>query len=280
MLIGDAPLSVISSSDPYEAGSSPEIVPVAMRSPARIGVPLEVRCAICCGAVQYSVAALVVESRSGRSSARLSHASNPMSSPHGWSTRRWGAGSGSCGGDGTLAASIAAIGRTHADTDVANDLPRNGPSGRYSNDWMSRALQSLTATTPNRCSRAEAVRTSVPGSLGLPRERSAHRLRWRSSRSAAGCRCPRPRRFPICRDSRPGCGASSRGAARCRDGRSDRGSRRAGVNCRNRRSHRPATAGAAEPRVARRAAERPSARRPGRSGARRCVHAPRPSGWV
>jgi hypothetical protein len=45
----------------------------------------------------------------------------------------------------------------HADIDVANDLPRNGPSGSYSKRWMSRALQSLTSTTPKRCSAASSI---------------------------------------------------------------------------------------------------------------------------
>ena len=35
---------------------------------------------------------------------------------------------------------------THAAIEVANDLARNGPSGRYSQAWMSRALQSLTSS--------------------------------------------------------------------------------------------------------------------------------------
>jgi hypothetical protein len=45
----------------------------------------------------------------------------------------------------------------HADIDVANDLPRNGPSGSYSKRWMSRALQSLTSTTPKRWSAASSI---------------------------------------------------------------------------------------------------------------------------
>ena len=37
---------------------------------------------------------------------------------------------------------------TQAETEVAKDLPRNGPSGTYSQAWMSRADQSLRPTTP------------------------------------------------------------------------------------------------------------------------------------
>ncbi len=45
--------------------------------------------------------------------------------------------------------SRASSGTTQADIDVANALPRNGPSGWYSNRCTSRALQSFTSTTPN-----------------------------------------------------------------------------------------------------------------------------------
>jgi hypothetical protein len=44
-----------------------------------------------------------------------------------------------------------------ADIDVANDLPRNGPSGSYSRRWTSRALQSLTRTTPKMCCSARSI---------------------------------------------------------------------------------------------------------------------------
>lgn len=36
--------------------------------------------------------------------------------------------------------------------EVPKFLPRNGPRGTYSQDWISRALQSLQSTMPNRCS--------------------------------------------------------------------------------------------------------------------------------
>ena len=57
----------------------------------------------------------------------------------------------------TKLSSSSASGVTQAPIDVANDLPRNGPSGWYSHAWMSRALQSLTSTTPNTWSRNAAA---------------------------------------------------------------------------------------------------------------------------
>ena len=85
--------------------------------------------------------------------------------------------------------SSASSGVTQAPIDVANDLPRKGPSGWYSHAWRSRALQSLTSTTPKTCSSARR---------GAP----ARRARWASrSRGRARARCrvaPRGRR-PACR---------------------------------------------------------------------------------
>ena len=52
--------------------------------------------------------------------------------------------------------------------DVANDFPRNGPSGWYSHAWMSRALQSLTSTTPKTWSRKAEVGTGSPSALPTP----------------------------------------------------------------------------------------------------------------
>ena len=53
----------------------------------------------------------------------------------------------------TSAGASASRGTSHGDTDVANDLPRNGPSGWYSKAWMSRADQSFTSTNPNSAGR-------------------------------------------------------------------------------------------------------------------------------
>jgi hypothetical protein len=56
----------------------------------------------------------------------------------------------------------------HAASVVANDLPRNGPSGWYSQAWMSRADQSFTSATPNTCSGASATGTGRPWVDGVP----------------------------------------------------------------------------------------------------------------
>ena len=69
---------------------------------------------------------------------------------------------------GTRCGSSASSGTTHGEIDVANDLPRNGPSGTYSKRWMSRALQSLTSTNPKMCSRAALVSIEVPSTLPVP----------------------------------------------------------------------------------------------------------------
>ncbi len=52
--------------------------------------------------------------------------------------------------------------------EVANDLPRNGPSGWYSHAWMSRADQSLTSTTPKTWSANRSTGTREPSGLGTP----------------------------------------------------------------------------------------------------------------
>ena len=57
---------------------------------------------------------------------------------------------------------------THADTEVANDLPRKGPSGTYSQAWMSRADQSLRRNRPKTWSSKEPRPTGCPSSDGVP----------------------------------------------------------------------------------------------------------------
>jgi hypothetical protein len=52
--------------------------------------------------------------------------------------------------------------------EVAKDLPRNGPSGTYSQAWMSRADQSLRPTTPKVWSLNPAVLTRSPRLVGVP----------------------------------------------------------------------------------------------------------------
>ena len=56
----------------------------------------------------------------------------------------------------------------HGDTVEQKFFDRKGPSGWYSQAWMSRALQSLSRPTPNRCSSAAAIGIDVPSELGLP----------------------------------------------------------------------------------------------------------------
>ena len=68
----------------------------------------------------------------------------------------------------TQRSSSSANGITQAEIEVAKLLPRNGPSGTYSQAWMSRALQSLTSTTPKTCSRNADVGTGSPSVLGTP----------------------------------------------------------------------------------------------------------------
>ena len=77
------------------------------------------------------------------------------------------AAAGSCAAPRRARSSSSASGVTQAEIEVGNDLPRNGPSGTYSHAWMSRALQSLTSTTPKTCS-ANAL-----GGTGSPRARHA-----------------------------------------------------------------------------------------------------------
>ena len=84
------------------------------------------------------------------------------SSPQGSAQSRYGSGGGSCRGGGTRAASSAASGTTHGDTEVAKDFARNGPSGWLSQTWMSRALQSLTSMKPNACSANSPAVTRWP----------------------------------------------------------------------------------------------------------------------
>ena len=50
--------------------------------------------------------------------------------------------------------------------EVAKDLPRNGPSGTYSQAWMSRADQSLSPTTPKTWSAKSPTATRSPSVLG------------------------------------------------------------------------------------------------------------------
>ena len=93
----------------------------------RVDAPLTVMWASICAGDQYMLAYGGRETTSPFHSTAMS-----MSSPQSSVSRRYGSGSGRCPGSGTRAACRAASGTTHADTEVANDLPKCGPSGTYS----------------------------------------------------------------------------------------------------------------------------------------------------
>ena len=99
----------------------------------------------------------------------------------------------------TRASSRAANGVTQAEIDVAKDLPRNGPSGTYSQAWMSRALQSLSSTTPKMWSLRVADRdTDVPSWLGWPTTKpTSHSMSSSQARSEAGDSVGAGRRCPL-----------------------------------------------------------------------------------
>ena len=78
-------------------------------------------------------------------------------------------------------------------------MPRNGPSGTYSQPWMSRADQSLSPTTPKTWSAKAEVGTGEPSAIGTPTTKpssasmsSRSRRAERSAPSSAGAlRWPR-----------------------------------------------------------------------------------------
>ena len=78
---------------------------------------------------------------------------------------------GSVAGRGVAGArkgSSAAIGVTQGEIEVAKFFARKGPRGWYSQDWMSRADQSLSRLTPKRWWSASEIGTGVPRWLGWP----------------------------------------------------------------------------------------------------------------
>ena len=130
---------------------------------------------------------------------------------------------------------------------------------------MSRALQSLTSTSPKTWSSARSTGTGSPSRLGSPitapssSSMSSRRLGPKRGASAPGgldwplrAHDRRPARRPPCRrgrGSRRAGGASWAAAARRRGGRGGRGSSRARARSRSRRSRRPRRAGAARRRA-------------------------------
>src|SRR6266567_5494710 len=91
-----------------------------------------------------------------------------MSRPQSADSVRYGSKPVSRDGGWILACSSAASGTIQGDIVVPKDLPRNGPSGTVSQDWISRADQSLMRQTPNTCSANLPAGTGSPGWLGTP----------------------------------------------------------------------------------------------------------------
>ena len=121
------------------------------------------------------------------------------------------------------------------------DFPRNGPSGWYSNAWMSRADQSLTSSNPNTCDRSRRSRSARHGdSPCRPRNRVPTRCpaacsgatrppRPSSRAQRAGRRlCPTRRPCPRARGSRRARGASSGATVHLPAGTTGPGSSRGG----------------------------------------------------
>ena len=96
--------------------------------------PLTVRCASIWAGDQYICAVRRPADRHRRSTRPRGRGRVPRSA-----LAQVGQRLGSWPGRATRAASSAASGVTQGEIDVAKDLPRNGPSGTYSQAWMSRA---------------------------------------------------------------------------------------------------------------------------------------------
>src|SRR4051794_12100919 len=137
------------------------MVPEPSRSPGCRLQPLEVWCATICATVQYASPKLDCETRTGeRIVFVLRCISRVMSYPRSFSENKYGKGCGSVdarGNTGQPYGSSASSVTTHGDMVLAKLLARNGPSGWYSHDWMSRADQSFSSTTPNTWSSALAM---------------------------------------------------------------------------------------------------------------------------
>ena len=85
---------------------------------------------------------------------------------------------------------------------MANDLARNGPRGRDSQDWMSRADQSLTKNAPNTWSANESTPIGEPSGDPTPTTKptsASKSSRWDGPNvgpnvgPASAGRCPRGR---------------------------------------------------------------------------------------
>ncbi|GHG38276.1 hypothetical protein GCM10018980_10840 [Streptomyces capoamus] len=85
----------------------------------------------------------------------------------------------------------------HADTEVAKDLPRNGPSGTYSQAWMSRADQSFSRHSPKTCSRKSPSATGRPIREGTPTTKpTSASMSSRTDGPKTGSGSPGPLRCP------------------------------------------------------------------------------------
>ncbi len=129
----------------------------------RIDAPFTVMCASICAGVQYMLVNDGLET-----SCPLIRTSRARSRPDLPGSVRYGSGGGSCGEASVHAADSASSGTTHGEIEVANDLPRNGPSGWDSQAWRSREDQSLTRKTPNTCSAKSDTPTGVPSCDPVP----------------------------------------------------------------------------------------------------------------
>jgi len=96
-------------------------------SPGRTEAPFTVMCASIWAGVQY-----MAEYGGRATTCPFSRTSSARSSPQPSASRRYSSGSGSCAPGAIRAASSASNGTIQGEIDVANDLPRNGPSGTYS----------------------------------------------------------------------------------------------------------------------------------------------------
>ncbi len=80
---------------------------------------------------------------------------------------------------------------------MANDLPRNGPSGTYSQAWMSRADQSLSRVRPKTWSANASVPTRSPSRVGAPTTKPSSASMSSRRAGPVGGPVPPPVREPL-----------------------------------------------------------------------------------
>ncbi|MNE21661.1 hypothetical protein D3C80_1148310 [compost metagenome] len=176
---GSLPPWVISSRLPNWPGWAPDKVPEPNRSPDCSWQPLTLWWATICATVQYMLRVLLrVRRCAGRFCSRMRSVSSSTSSsiskaPLAWSrlSSRYDSGCGSPSGRAGWAqrnGSRASAVTTHGEMVEMKLLDRNGPSGWYSQAWISRADQSLSRQKPAMCSAASATGIESPMSLPWP----------------------------------------------------------------------------------------------------------------